>query len=57
VGSLQVSKALDRTRKLHGYRINAYVRLGVKSMVLTSNRELVSQALARAKMLLHLSRR
>jgi hypothetical protein len=31
--------------------------LGVKSIVLTGNRELVSQALARVKMLLHLSRR
>jgi hypothetical protein len=31
VGSFQVSKALDRTRKLHGYRINAYVRLGSKA--------------------------
>jgi hypothetical protein len=57
VGSLQVSKALDRARKLHGYRINAYVRLGVKSIVLTGNRDLVSQALARAKTVLHLSRR
>jgi hypothetical protein len=29
-GQLQVSKALDRARKLHGYRISAYVRLGSK---------------------------
>jgi hypothetical protein len=28
VGSLQVSKALDRARKLYGYWINAYDRLG-----------------------------
>jgi hypothetical protein len=31
MGSFQVSKALDRARKLHGYRINAYVRLGSKA--------------------------
>jgi hypothetical protein len=30
VGSFQESKALDRASKLHGYRINAYVRLGSK---------------------------
>jgi hypothetical protein len=35
IGSLQESKAPDRAGKLHGYRINAYVRLGVKHTRLT----------------------
>jgi hypothetical protein len=31
VGSFPLSKALDRASKLHGYRINAYVRLRSKA--------------------------
>jgi hypothetical protein len=31
MGSFQESKVPDRARKLHGYRINAYVRSGPKA--------------------------